>query len=493
LGAVAAVWLSGQGALADTRIFTAKASEPGVTIEQALRNGKDLPIVGRGDGTTLFRIDEPSTVVGCANRFDFVTSTGEKVNLAADLCVLDWSVVVKVSSPPGGNAAPPPPAAPAPAQPEAAAPPPPVPASPPPAAAVPEVPPVPEAPAAPPAPGGTFTQTVTLTLDVPGVTITGLALDGMPVAFTGHEGGVRFEITGDEQGIVCEREVALTLSDGRTVTETANLCLNDWAVTVSLDGRPPVPPAPGLPTPQPVAPSPNAPMTWTFAAGEIAATLVHGVAGTDETAFIATCTKGSERIKVTLYGATAPGLAPGDAVPVSFAAGGFSKSFQGTMGPVDAASGASHPEVVIAVGDPLWSSLIRETSVAVVAGPAFSATLSLKGSAGPVRELVAACGKAPPPAATPPANPPPSAGGAQGGGGISVRYACEVGQGFRIVFNGNKATAVLTEQGAPPLTLHWVPEGQLGRYVAGDARLTLREDHVRWTRYGERPRTCFPR
>jgi hypothetical protein len=62
-----------------------------------------------------------------------------------------------------------------------------------------------------------------------------------------------------------------------------------------------------------------------------------------------------------------------------------------------------------------------------------------------------------------------------------------------VVFKGARGTAVLTEQGAPPLTLLWVPEGELGRYVAGAARLTLREDHVRWTRFGERARTCFPR
>ncbi|HET7716199.1 MAG TPA: hypothetical protein VFK86_11275, partial [Bauldia sp.] len=98
--------LSATSAIADSRIFTVKASEPGVTIEKAFRNGKELAMVGRGDGSTLFRIDEPSTVVACANRFDFVTSTGEKVNLAADMCVLNWEVTVDVAAAP----APPPPA-----------------------------------------------------------------------------------------------------------------------------------------------------------------------------------------------------------------------------------------------------------------------------------------------------------------------------------------------------------------------------------------------
>ena len=501
--AIAAVWLSGHAAFADTRIFTARASEPGVTIEQAFRNGQELGVVGRGEGTTLFRIDEPSTVVGCANRFDFVTSTGEKINLAADLCVLDWEVVVKVAAaapPPAAPepAAPPPPAAAAPPPPPAAAAPPPAPATPPPSAQTPPVPTIPEAPGAPPVmPGETFKQIVTVTLDQPGIRITALTLDREPVTIAGYLGdAAQFEIEGTEQGIVCEHALGLTLSDGRTITQDVNLCLNDWKVTVAVSGAAPaVPTAPGVagpaPTPPPPA-APEAPLTWSFTSGEIAATLVHGQPQTDYAPFVATCTKGSERIKVTLFDATAPGLPPGAAVPVTFTAGGFSKSFEGTLGPVEQMSGASHPELVVAVGDPLWSALIREANVGVVAGPAYSATLSLKGSAAPVRELVATCSKAAPP---PPPAPPPVAGGGDGGGdgGINVRYACEVGQGFRVVFRGARGTAILTEQGAPPLTLRWVPEGQLGRYVAGEARLTLREDHVRWTRFGERARTCFPR
>ena len=95
---IVAATLSGGAALADARIFTVKASQPGVTIEQAFRNGTELAVVGRGDGSTLFRIDEPSTIVACANRFDFIASTGEKVNLAADMCVLNWEVTVQVAA-----------------------------------------------------------------------------------------------------------------------------------------------------------------------------------------------------------------------------------------------------------------------------------------------------------------------------------------------------------------------------------------------------------
>jgi hypothetical protein len=485
---LAATMLSGGAALADSRIFTVKASEPGVTIDQAFRNGKELAVVGRGDGNTLFRIDEPSTIVACANRFDFVTSTGEKVNLAADMCVLNWEVTVDVA------------AAPAPQAPAAETPPPPDdPAALPPATsaeapdlpAIPSVPAVPEVPddtpptttAAPTTPG-VFTQVVTVAADDPTVTITGLSLDGAPVVISGRgEGTVQFEIAGSEQGIVCQRELGLTLSDGRQVTQAVNLCLNDWQVKVAVAGA-----APGatLPAP-PTAPAAEG-MTWTFAAGEIAGTLVYGVPQTDATAFVATCNRGSDRITVTLYDASAPGLQPGAAVPVTFTAGGFTKAYQGKMTAVSEESGVANPEVVISAGDPLWSALIREANLGVVAGPAYSATLSLKGSAAPTRQLLATCLNAPAPA---PASPPVATSPA--GQGITARYACEIGPGFRVTYLGNRGVAVLNEQGAPPLTLNWMPEGMLGRYVAGEARLVLREDHVRWSRFGERPRTCFPR
>lgn len=507
---VAAAILSSGAALADSRIFTVKASEPGVTIDQAFRNGKELAVVGRGDGNTLFRIDEPSTIVACANRFDFVTSTGEKVNLAADMCVLNWEVTVDVAAAPAPPApvaeTPSPPADPAALPPATSAEAPDLPAIPP-APAVPEAPDTdtPPAATATPTTPGAFTQVVTVAADDPAVTITGLSLDGAPVAITGRgEGTVEFELAGSEQGIVCQRDLGLTLSDGRQLTQAVNLCLNDWQVKVAVAGAAPgstlpvPPPPPGAPgTGVTALPAPPAEgMAWTFAAGEIAGTLVYGVPETDATAFVATCNRGSDRITVTLYDATAPGLQPGAAVPVTFTAGGFTKAYQGKMTAVSEESGVSNPEVVISAGDPLWSALIREANLGIAAGPAYSATLSLKGSAAPARQLLATCLNAPaPPPAAPPVVAAPGGGLGEGAGGpgITARYACEIGPGFQVRYLGNKGIAVLNEPGVPPLTLNWMPEGMLGRYVAGEARLVLREDHVRWSRFGERPRTCFPR
>ena len=52
---------------------------------------------------------------------------------------------------------------------------------------------------------------------------------------------------------------------------------------------------------------------------------------------------------------------------------------------------------------------------------------------------------------------------------------------------------MLSEPGAPQLQLRWTPDGRRGRYVAGDARLVIRDEDVRWSRFGENARTCLPR
>ncbi|MCB1502695.1 MAG: hypothetical protein KDK07_23450 [Bauldia sp.] len=497
---VGAAMLSGHAALADSRIFTARANAPGVVIEQAFRNGRQLAVVGHGDGTTLFRIDEPSTIVACANRFDFVTSTGEKVNLAADMCVLNWDVTVNVAQAPEG-----PPAE------ETAAP---APVEPPPAASaeapgpsnLPPVPDVPEVPAAPnettatpppsAAPGASFSQVVTVSADDPAAIITSLTIDGEPTPVTGREGrAVQFEIQGTEQGIVCERDLGLTLGDGRTLVRKVNLCLNDWHVTVALADAdttvPSPPPSVAGPT-EPALSEPTVGRAWSFNGGTLAATLVFGAPGTADAAFLAGCTRGSDIVTITLSEATVPGALPGEAVPVTFFAGDFTKSYEGKMSPVEEGGRPTRPEVFVAPGDPLWSAIIKEANLGITAGSAYSTSLSLKGSANAARQFLAACQKSQPAAPTTAGGPGPAPSPAPAGG-ITARYRCEGGGNFAVTYYGNSRTAILSEPGAPQLELHWTDDGKRGRYVAGDAKLVIRDEDVRWSRFGEPARTCLPR
>ena len=473
-------------ALADARIFTAKSSVPGITIEQAFRNGEQLPVVGHGDGTTLFRIDSPSTPVGCANKIEFVTSTGEHVEQLADMCALNWMVTVDVKpAAAGGNIA-------APA------------AAPAPAAGGETI------PALPPA-DSTFAQTVTLSTDDPSVTVIAVTLDGKPVAITGREGdAVKFEIAGTDQGIVCDRTVGLTLSDGREITRNANICLNNWTVVIAAGaGAAPQPPTAELPAPPPASETPaplptqppvvqppvvqppaapNPEMVWMFSSAGTMATLVYGVPETDESNFSASCVRGSGTMTVTVLDSSVPGVVPGSAVPITFSAGSFARSYPGIGSPMDQVVGASLPEVQISAADPLWSAMIRETTLGVAVGPTWQSTLSLAGSAGPTRQLLAACSQAAvaPPVVALPGPPAP-------GPGIVARFFCDNGEVITVTFNGARQTAVLNEAGAPPLVLHWDPSRNT-RYTAGPSRLVLPNDsEARWSRFGGPPLICRAR
>ncbi|WP_421726407.1 hypothetical protein [Bauldia sp.] len=463
-------------ALADTRIFSARTSEPDVTIEQAFRNGEELAIVGRGeDDSTLFRIDSPSTPVGCANRIEFVTSTGEKVEQVADMCVLNWAVTVEVE----------------------------------PAIAEVEVPEVPDDEGEvvedvavededvaveetddgiPPLPeGATFSQAVTVSTDDPSVTIISVSLDDEPMTITGREGGtVVFEVEGTDEGIVCERAVGLTLSNGSSVTTDANICLNDWNVVVALESETTVADTPDLPapgTPTAVAGS-DEDMAWIFSSFDDGATLIRGIPETDATVFFANCERRSGAVQVTLTDTGVVGLTPGASIPVRFSAGGFSRTYPGTGSVVSEMDGVSLPEVTIPADDPLWQAMIRETSLGVAAG-GWATTYSLAGSAGPTRELVAAC-------ATAPAGPTPPP--ATSGPGIVASYRCDNGSLISVRYNGEKGVAVVSEAGAPPLRLQFQPGGSRARYTAGEARLVVRDGgQVRFARFAGPATACRPR
>lgn len=500
VAALVAAVLAAAPAAADTRIFSVKTNAPGVTAEQAFLGGKELPIAGRGDDNTLFRIDSPDAAVPCANHLSFVTSNGEKVDLAADLCALNWDVTLQVraaSAPPS-----------APVEPAAAAE---TPAAPPPPAAATDPAPAP-APAAEAA-GGAFSQTVTISTSDPNVAIDAVFLEAKPFAIVAREGSaVKIAVAGDDKGITCQRDLGLTLSDGRRLSRSVNICLNDFRVAVALteDGDAVVPP-PEPATPPPAspdaaaAPAPVAPATpppvpsavvaappgtepgsaWLFSAAGATANLVFGIPETDSAQFAASCQKTTGKVAITLL-ETASGAAPGSAVPITFSAGLFTKTYPGKASAVDEMSGSSHPSTDLTVADPLWQAIIKESALTVLVPGQPPFTLSLKGSAAPARQFLALC--SPAPVIVEPATPPPAR--VPGRGAVVAEYFCLDGSVLAVSYQGN--TAVVSEPGAPPLALRWQPGGKAQRYVAGPARLINRAGDIRFTRYGEPARVCQP-
>ncbi|HMN86489.1 MAG TPA: hypothetical protein PKA74_10935 [Bauldia sp.] len=545
--AAAAIAVQAGSAAADSRIFSARSNVDGVTIDQAFRGDAALPVVGHGDGATLFRIDNaPATPVPCVNRLSFVTSTGEKIERAADLCSLNWELTLEVAAP----------AAPAEPPPAPAAPPPPAAAAP----ATPPIPPVPGDDADDAAPAGDYTETVTITTDNPAAGIASVLIDRVPVPLKGPPGAsVQVEVSGAaDEGIACERNVQITLSDGRSFNRDANICLDSWTVKVALgegpgtlvtaaapppppprvatpnpppaatagappprmstQGAPPAappaappppqmstqgpPPSPGQLTPPPPPPPGMAPgmasaYVWSFSGAGASASLVFGVPGTGAAAFVASCARGSGRIAVRLPESAAR-TSPGAPVPVTFSTGAFVKTYPGVGSAVDQLTGASQPLVDIPATDGLWSAIARGASLSIAVAPVPPVALSLTGSAAPTQQLVNAClvpvVQPPPVVVQPPpvVGPPPGPGPA----GVVVGYACARGGSLRVTYNGRERTAFVQEPGGPPVMLYFMPgPAPAQRYGAGPARLVVVGNEVRWRRFGGNtpPVVCFAR
>ncbi len=481
-------------ASAESRLFSVRTGDAGVSIVTASRNGQALAVAGQSDGATFFRIDNPSGPVPCANIFHFGASNGASVDTTADLCSNNWTLTVAV----GGTSQPMP--APGPSTGSATV----------------------------PAAG----QPLAIATDDPDVTITGVFFSGRQVPIAGRQDPyVEVVLPGGASGSQCSRDLGLTLSDGRRVARQVDVCQSDYVVVVALVGgtpppafppslnaaHPPATVQPLPPVPQTLvaeAPPPPAPVTamqWLFSAPGGAGTLAFAVPGGGPGAFNAVCTPRSGNATVTL-GGSAPEVRPGGYVKVSLAGGPFRRSYTAIGSQRSEIDGLSHPVLRIGLANPLWAALITERAVSVGIGTAAPVALPLAGSSVQVKQFLALCN---PQAATqlyqpppdqypiapdqPPGNGlPPPPGDYQppqpvppvGVGGPQMNYSCDDGSEIGATFSRN--TAAVFEPDAPPIVLYRAPSPSGQRYVAGGSQLIGEGENVYWTRAGEGMRTCSP-
>ncbi|MBO0347198.1 hypothetical protein J0X15_18360 [Roseibium sp. CAU 1637] len=118
--------------------------------------------------------------------------------------------------------------------------------------------------------------------------------------------------------------------------------------------------------------------------------LTHGVSQTDDIDFRAACLTQSGQATI-VFAQTSPSTSEGVTEPVSLSAGAFSMTYTAVGSSSNNQYGQSFPQVTLPLTDPLWQSLISESQlkVQIQGTPAYS--VSLKGSATPVRLFVATC------------------------------------------------------------------------------------------------------
>ena len=476
---VAAVLLAGT-AHADSRLFSARSDQNGITIVGASLNGEKLSVAGQGGGVTFFRIDNPGGPVPCTDHIAFTGSTGMVATIDADICG-------KVTVPFSTAATPTPPAPPVakPVVPETPAPP---------TAAA---PPAAIQPAAAGQPPGI--QPVTITVDDPSVTIDSVFMGGKPVAINRRVGNaVEVLVAPGAEGVTCSRDLGLVLSDGRRIARAVDICTNNRQVAVTLlASGTPTPAAPPLPSPPTAGePPPPQPATaggpllaanadvWMFSSTRDNGSLAFAVPNSEDSEFTAVCAPASNEVTLAL-GRSAPEVQPGATVTVGLSAGAFSRTYQATGSDVSQENGLSNPLIKLKTDDPLWPAIVGESSLTVRIGSAAPYALSLQGSGAKARQFLAFCSPAPPVVAAPPI-PSPNA--------RAIPFACDDGSFIRVVFDDAGNRVIVTDQGAggPPMSLGRVASRRGARYVGNGDELVGYAESITWSRDGSYPATCRP-
>lgn len=352
---------------ADTRIFSVQTDRSGVSITAVQRAGQALPEVGRSGVRTFFEIDAGSAAVPCSNQLAFTASNGQRLEYLVDLCAHNWQVTLPLGT----------------------------------------------APAPPPSQPAGARASLTIYTSDSNVGIDEVRLDKQSMNIAARQGNAVAINLSAAQRARCEHDLGLALTDGRRIGRMVDICTPNGAIVVALDGdsaapvtapRPIASPPPAAaPPPPPVVmapPPPPAPssgeiqiidnLTWMFGADGNRVNLSYARANSDQIEFFASCNRGSQQTEISLE-RSAPEVRPGAAVPVTFTAGTFAKTYSASGSDVSALTGISHPELSVPTSDPLWPALIGEAYLVVQIGSAPPFALSLKGSSAAARPFVDAC------------------------------------------------------------------------------------------------------
>lgn len=148
-------------------------------------------------------------------------------------------------------------------------------------------------------------------------------------------------------------------------------------------------------TQQDVLVTPSEDRVWNAEPGNLPGartTLTHGVPQTDDNDFFAVCQTQSGNATI-VFSQTSSITREGAYQTVRVSAGGFDQTYEAVGSSTSNQYGQSFPQAVVPMTDPLWETLIRESEIRIEIDGVPPYSVSLKGSANPVKLFVATCGE----------------------------------------------------------------------------------------------------
>lgn len=205
--------------------------------------------------------------------------------------------------------------------------------------------------------------------------------------------------------------------------------------------------------------------TWQAEPGNIPGDksyLTHGVPGTDDIDFRAACLTQSGQATI-VFAQTSASTSEGKTEPVSISSGGFSMTYSAVGSSRNNQYGQSFPQIALPMTDPLWQAMIKESqlTIQVQGTPAYS--VSLKGSATPVRLFLATCAEAQKIVGEDPALLP----GAAGGNLIAqADVSCTEAGRIRSLEAERNGEIIFRNDGGRPVDVNWIDYDGAAQYFA---------------------------
>jgi len=233
------------------------------------------------------------------------------------------------------------------------------------------------------------------------------------------DGGVRVKLPVSIQGFKCDVKLDVSFASGSKTSNNVNVCTSDFDVSVT--------PIPQYATDISLA----SPFSWKFVEPQTEYDLAH-VQFKDSSgrvAFLAACAPGSRSADLFIPGFPTSSRLKGN-INLETWAGNYHDTLGAQIARPPFGVNRGVPFYTASTKNGIWNGLISGSAYTIIADEDHRLRLSLKGSAGPVREFVSACNKR--------FNGPSVIGDVTGDTGLGWSFRSVSNNGYALSF-GNRA------------------------------------------------------